>query len=58
MNPIILELLKPWYGNQSQKENSEFKPIKLCLKNTLLHPAHADGLVLIYKNVIIIDQKV
>ena len=62
MNPIILP---PAMGKQygrlgswalvrqlvKEKENSEFKPVKLCLKNDLVsYPARAEGLVNIYKD--------
>ena len=47
MNPTVLALTMGKIVGQ--KENSEFKPVKLCLKiDFVLHPAHADGLIYIY----------
>ena len=74
MNPIILSL-QLWLGQTRffclgeatslEKENSEFKPVKLRLKIDLVsYPAWADGLVnmiipvlmIIKKNVLPIDS--
>ena len=39
----------------SEKENSEFKPVKICLKIDLVsYPARAEGLVNMYMNIYLI----
>ena len=42
---LIGKCMKPTIKPDKEKENSEFKPVRLCLKIDLVsHPAHSGGI--------------